>query len=54
VCEYWLVDPSRRAITVLVRDDRGRLASESTATGDQAAPSVLLPGFAVRPADIFP
>jgi Uma2 family endonuclease len=54
VREYWLVDPSRQAITVLVRDDRGRLGSEGTATGDQAASSVLLPGFAVRPADIFP
>jgi Putative restriction endonuclease len=42
------------AITLLVRDDRGCLGSESTATGDQAASSVLLPGFAVRPADIFP
>jgi Uma2 family endonuclease len=54
VREYWLVDPSRQAITVLVRDDRGRLGSDGTATRDQAASSVLLPGFTVRPADIFP
>jgi Uma2 family endonuclease len=54
VREYWLVDPRRQAITVLVRDDRGRLGSEGTATGDQTASSVLLPGFGVRPADIFP
>jgi Uma2 family endonuclease len=54
VREYWLLDARRCAITVLVRAASGRLGAEGTVTGDRPARSVLLPGFSVRPADIFP
>lgn len=54
VREYWLLDARRRAITVLASDADGYLGSERTVTGDRAARSVLLPGFTVSPADIFP
>jgi Uma2 family endonuclease len=54
VREYWLLDARRCAITVLVRDASGRLGAEGTATGERPARSVLLPGFSVRPAEIFP
>ena len=54
VREYWLVDPRRCEIAVLVRDARGRFGSERAVSGDERASSVLLPGFVIRPADIFP
>jgi Uma2 family endonuclease len=52
--EYWLVDARLRAITVIARDADGRLGAERTVTGDEPARSVLLDGFSVRPAEIFP
>jgi Uma2 family endonuclease len=54
VREYWLLDPRRREITVIGRDADGRLGSESTVADDHPARSVLLAGFSVRPAEIFP
>jgi Uma2 family endonuclease len=54
VREYWIVDPPRRAITVLAAGPDGRFTAERTAVGDEPAESVLLPGFAVRPAELIP
>ena len=54
VREYWLLDPRRREITVLVRRPDGRFGSARTVAGDKPARSVLLRGFAVRPSAIFP
>ncbi len=54
VREYWLLDPGRRRITVLVRAAGGRFGAGRTVAGDEPARSVLLPGFAVQPSGIFP
>jgi len=54
VREYWLLDPHRRAITVLVRGPGGHLTADCTVTDDDPARSMLLPGFTVRPSEIFP
>jgi Uma2 family endonuclease len=54
VREYWLLDTRRREITVLVRGPAGRFETACAVTGDERARSVLLPGFAVRPSDVFP
>lgn len=54
VREYWLVDPRRREITVLARGTAGRFVIACAATGQRPARSTLLPGFAVRPCDVFP
>ena len=54
VREYWIVDPPRRAVTVLILGADGRFTGERTAMGDEPAPSTLLPGFAVRPSEIIP
>jgi Uma2 family endonuclease len=44
--EYWVVDPGARKVTVLIRD--GGAWVERVAQGDQAIPSLVLPGFATR------
>jgi Uma2 family endonuclease len=44
--EYWVVDPGARKVTVLIRD--GGTWVERVAQGDQAIPSLVLPGFATR------
>jgi Uma2 family endonuclease len=54
VREYWLLDARPGEIVVLARDASGRFAPACTATGGAPARSVLLPGFAVRPSDVFP
>jgi len=54
VREYWLVDPRRREITVLVRGVDGRFGPEHTVAGDEPARSTLLAGFSVRPSEVFP
>jgi Uma2 family endonuclease len=54
VREYWMLDVRRREIGVLVRGAAGRFVVARTATGNTPARSVLLPGFAVRPAEVLP
>jgi Uma2 family endonuclease len=54
VREYWLVDPRRREITILTLGVDGCFGPEHTAVGDDPARSTLLPGFSVRPSEIFP
>jgi Uma2 family endonuclease len=54
VREYWLVDPRRREITILALGVDGCFGPEHTAAGDDPARSTLLPGFSVRPSEIFP
>ena len=54
VREYWIVDPTRRAITVLAAGTDGRFGAGRTVAEDEPARSLLLPGFAVRPADVIP
>lgn len=54
VREYWIVDPPRRAIRVLVAGPDGRFTAERTAVGDEPAESTLLPGFTVRPSVVVP
>jgi Uma2 family endonuclease len=54
VREYWIVDPPRRAVTVLVAGAGGRFTSERTVVGDEPAQSTLLPGFSLRPSEIIP
>ena len=44
--EYWVVDPGARKVTVLIRD--GGAWVERVAQGDQAIPSLVLPGFAAQ------
>jgi Uma2 family endonuclease len=49
--EYWIVDPFERVILVLLRD--GAEWVERAARDDQAASGLVLPGFMVRPADVW-
>ena len=50
--EYWIVDPQKRVITVLVLADAVyRVHGEFTP--EQQAPSVLLEGFAVDVVEVF-
>ncbi len=44
--EYWIVDPQKKGVTVLVRD--GDAWREQVYRDDQEAPSLVLPGFAIR------
>ena len=48
--EYWIVDPSQRRVTVLVRRDTpdGPEWTERVVSGDEVIASALLPGFAGR------
>jgi len=50
--EYWIVDPELKCVTLLIRD--GDTWVERIATGDQSATSVVLPGFVVALADLWP
>jgi len=50
--EYWIVDPELKRVTLLIRD--GDTWVERIATGDQSATSVVLPGFVVALADLWP
>ncbi len=49
--EYWIVDPQEKIITVLVGD--GDAWREQVYRGDQQAPSLVLPGFALRVSDLW-
>ena len=51
--EYWLVDPDEPSIEVHRLVD-GRLVLGSTAQGDTAVDSPLLPELDLRPADLLP
>jgi Uma2 family endonuclease len=51
LAEYWIVDPRRRLVTVLVRD--GDDWSERVVKGRGSAASVVLPGFVVPLADLW-
>ncbi len=48
--EYWIVDPLRRQVTVLVREDGAEAAgwAEQVFRGDEMIVSPLLEGFAAR------
>ena len=49
--EYWIVDPQKKGVTVLVRD--GDAWREQVYRDDQEAPSLVLPGFAIRVSDLW-
>lgn len=49
--EYWIVDPQERVVTVLNRD--GDAWREQVYREDQLAPSLVLPGFALRVSDVW-
>jgi Uma2 family endonuclease len=49
--EYWIVDPRRRQVTILVRE--GDAWAESVIKGRGSATSRVLPGFVVPLADLW-
>jgi Uma2 family endonuclease len=49
--EYWIIDPIERKVTVLTR--RGPTWHEQVFAGEQGASGLVLPGFLVRPADLW-
>ena len=49
--EYWIVDPQEKMVTVLIRD--GDAWREQVYRDDQQAPSLVLPGFALRVSDLW-
>jgi Uma2 family endonuclease len=49
--EYWIVDPTAKCVTVLVRD--GDAWVEQVYRDDQQAGSLVLPGFVVRVLDLW-
>jgi Uma2 family endonuclease len=49
--EYWIVDPERKCVTVLIRD--GDAWVEQVYRDDQQARSLVLPGFAVSVCDLW-
>ncbi len=49
--EYWIVDPSKRVVTVLTR--HGDTWSESIFRDDQVVVSLVLPGFATTVAELW-
>jgi Uma2 family endonuclease len=49
--EYWIVDPQQKIVTVLIRDGDSR--REQVYRDDQLAPSLVLPGLALRVADLW-
>jgi Uma2 family endonuclease len=51
LAEYWIVDPQARRVTVLVRD--GDVWTERAFQDHQVIASVVLPGLAVRVADLW-
>ncbi len=50
--EYWIVDPRARRVTVLIRD--GDAWIERVFQGEQAAQGLVLPGFALPLAELWP
>lgn len=53
VQEYWIVDPERRSVEVFVSSN-GKFQLRQEAEGEGAVQSVLLAGFSVDLADVFP
>ena len=54
VNEYWIVDPELERITVYrLRDGRFVRAAEANMEGDEPLGTPLLPGFSVKPAQVF-
>ena len=55
VREYWIVDPYRRQVTVLVRRDAGEAATwdERVIAGDDVIASDVLPGIATTVAELW-
>ncbi len=51
VLEYWIVDPSGRKLTLLVRD--GDAWVERVLQGDERIASVVLPGLAAKVEDLW-
>ena len=51
LAEYWIVDPRRRRVTILVRDGDGW--AERVVKGTGSAASAVLPGFVVPLADLW-
>jgi Uma2 family endonuclease len=53
--ECWIVDPLRRQVTVLVREDRAEAAgwAEHVFRGDEMTVSPLLEGFAARVSELW-
>jgi Uma2 family endonuclease len=49
--EYWIVDPERKCVTVLIRDGDGWV--EQVYRDDQQARSLVLPGFVVSVCDLW-
>ena len=49
--EYWIVDPTLTTVTVLIRT--GDVWAEQSFSGEQQVASLVLPGFAVRVADLW-
>ncbi len=49
--EYWIVDPKRRQVTVLVRDDADW--AECVVGDIELIPSQVLPGLACRVSDLW-
>ncbi len=49
--EYWIVDPELKTVTLLVR--AGDVWTEQTLAADQQVTSLVLPGLAVRVAELF-
>ena len=50
--EYWIVDPQARRVTVLIRD--GDAWIERVFQGEQTAQGLVLPGFALPLAELWP
>lgn len=53
--EYWIVDPQRRLVTVLVRrdDPQAPIWTERVFQGDEVIASPLLPGFGATVAELW-
>ncbi len=49
--EYWIVDPIKKRVVVLIRD--GDAWVERVFTGNQKAQGLVLPGFSARPNDLW-
>ncbi len=49
--EYWIVDPHEKIVTVLIRD--GDAWREQVYRDDQLAPSLVLPGLALRVSELW-
>ncbi|MDR3620757.1 MAG: Uma2 family endonuclease [Paludisphaera borealis] len=51
VLEYWIIDPSKRLVTILYRD--GDVWREQFFRDDHALVSLVLPDFATTPAELW-